>query len=447
MTDRRHEMAQERIGRLLFRYSTPAMVAMFVNSTYNLVDAIFVGQGVGPLALAALAVTFPIQMIILATAQVVGIGSASIISRSLGAGNSRRADRVAGASFANTTVGAVALTVAGLWFLEPLLRLFGATEAVLPYAHDYMSVILGGCVFFSFAVSSNNVVRSEGNAKVAMSSMVIGAIVNLILDPVFIFGLGMGVRGAAIATVIGNVCSFTFLTAYFMSGNSILKIRLADLAPDLKTLPEVIAVGAPSFARVVAGSLFAIVLNHSIIHYGTELHLAVMGIANRVLMFMFLPLIGLVQGLQPILGFNYGARNNARVKEALWKGVAVGTTMALSGFAVLMCFPRAILMLFNTDATLLGEGVTILRILATMMPVIGFQTVGASLFQAIGKAFPALFLSMSRQVFFLIPLMIALPFFMRLTGVWLAFPISDLLSTFVTAVWVRREIRLLDRRG
>ncbi|MBN2307706.1 MAG: polysaccharide biosynthesis C-terminal domain-containing protein, partial [Candidatus Hydrogenedentes bacterium] len=220
MNDRTYELGHDGIGRLLIRYSAPAMLAMFANSLYNLVDAIFVGRGAGTLALAGLAVSFPIQMFILAIAQVVGIGSASIISRSLGAGDQRRAERTAGASFATVAVLSVCLAVLGLAFLKPLLILFGATPAVLPYGVRYLSVILGGCFFFAFSVSSHNIVRSEGNFKVAMASMMIGAGTNIVLDPVFIFGLGMGIRGAATATVISIIVSALFLLGYFVSGRS-----------------------------------------------------------------------------------------------------------------------------------------------------------------------------------------------------------------------------------
>jgi len=445
MNDRKYELGHEKIGRLLLRYSAPAMVGMMVNSLYNLVDAIFVGQGAGKLALAALAVSFPIQMFVLAVAQVVGIGSASLISRSLGAGDQRKAERTAGTSFGIVAVMSLILTALALTYMKPLVRLFGATPNVLPYASAYLSIVMGGCFFFALAVSSNNIVRSEGNVKIAMFSMLIGATVNLILDPIFIFGLGMGIRGAAVATVIAHVCSFTFLCAYFLSGKSMLRIRRADLIPDLSLLPEVFSVGASSFTRVAAGSLLAIVLNNSIAHYGTDTHLAVMGVIHRVLMFFFMPLIGLVQGLQPIVGFNYGARNFARVKEAVAKAVAVATAIGTTAFLILMLFPRPVFRLFNPDAFLISEGAYFLRIAIILLPCVGFQIVGATLFQALGKPGPALFLSMSRQVLFLIPLILALPLLFGLTGIWIAFPVADSLATLVTAACLLWQMEHLGR--
>ncbi len=447
MQDRKYELANENIGRLLVRYSTPAMVAMFVNSLYNLVDTIFVGQGAGTLALAGLAVAFPIQMFILAIAQVVGIGSASVISRSLGAGDHRRAEHTAGSSFFSVAVLSAVLSVFGLVFLTPLLKLFGATEAVLPYAAEYLSVILAGSFFFAFAVSSNSIVRAEGNAKLSMISMFIGAGSNVVLDPIFIFGLGMGIRGAAIATVIANVFVTLYLTGYFLSGKSLLRLRFRDLAPYPAVLPEVLAVGSSNFARVAAGSVFAIVLNNSIAHYGSDIHLSILGIANRVMLFFLLPLFGLVQGFQPIVGFNYGAQNMRRVKESLYKAVAYASVLSTVGFLVLMFFPKPVFLLFNKDPILLREGTTILRIMILFLPFVGFQVVGATLFQAIGKAFPALFLSMSRQVLFLIPLILVFPLYFGLKGIWISFPVADFLSVFVTAFWVVRQVKHLNRHA
>jgi len=445
MKDRKYELGHESIGKLLWKYSTPSIVAMLVNSLYNVVDAIFVGQGVGTNALAALAVCFPIQMFVLAIAQVVGIGSASIISRSLGAGNHERANRTAGGSFALVTILSLLLTAAGLVYLRPLLRLFGATDAVLPYGADYLSVILGGSFFFAFAVSSNNLVRAEGNARVAMYSMLIGAITNVVLDPIFIFALGLGVRGAAIATIIANACSFVYLCAYFFRGKSMLRIGIRDLAPDIREIPAVFSIGSSSLARVAAGSLMAIVVNQSIAHYGSDVHLAILGVINRVLMFVALPMIGLVQGLQPIVGFNYGARNMSRVKQAVWKATEHATVMGLACFAVLTLLPAPILRLFSTDIRLIEEGVFVTRLMAMMFPMIGFQIVGASLFQALGRAWPALFLSMSRQILFLIPLVLTLPLWLRLPGIWWSFPLADALSTGVTGLWVFAEFRRLSR--
>lgn len=445
--NRKYELGHEKISKLLLKYSTPAMIGMIVNALYNLVDTIFIGRGAGTLAIAGLSISFPIQMLIMAIAQTVGIGSASLISRSLGAGDHRKAERVAGTSFTTVGVLSIIFTIFGMIFITPLLRLFGATDTILPYSIDYLTIILIGSPFFSFTVSSNSVVRSEGNAKTAMFSMIIGTGLNIILDPIFIFGFNLGIKGAAVATVISQFCSFIYLIIYFLSGNSLLKIHRKDLVPDLKLLPEIFSIGISSFTRTIAGSLLAIVLNNSIAYYGTDLHIAIYGVINRVLTFILMPLFGIVQGLQPIIGFNYGAKNMKRVKDALKLAIGVSTAMATFSFILLMTFTGPILRLFNNDPNLLQEGVPVLRIIIIFTPLIGFQIIGASLFQSIGKALPALILSMSRQILFLIPAILILPLYFKLSGIWYAFPLSDLLSIVVTAFWVIKEIRLLNQHA
>lgn len=443
MNDRINELGNESISRLLVRYSTPAMIAMFVSSMYNLVDTIFVGYGAGTLALAALAVSWPVQMIIVAMGMAVGIGTASVVSRSLGAGNQARAERVAGTSFVTIGFASLCLTALGLLFLRPLLSTFGATEAIMPYAVDYLSVIFFGNFFLACSISANNVVRSEGAARVAMTSMIIGAIINVVLDPIFIFGLNMGIRGAAVATVIANVSTFVFLCWYFLSGRSTLRIKRRDLVPDFKELPEVAKIGSASFFSMIVGSLMAIPINGLIVLYGADIHLAIVGVGNRCMMFFFMPIFGLTQGLQPIIGFNYGAGKLDRVKETVRKASVYATVLSTLAFLILMFGTWPVLRMFSPDAALIEEGVPILRILVIFMPFVGFQMVGGAFFQALGRARPAFVLTLSRQVLILLPLIYIMPRFFGLDGLWASFPAADLVSTSLTAVWVLAAIRAL----
>ena len=433
------------VGRLLVRLSGPAILGMLVNSLYNVVDTIFIGQGPGTLALAALAVCFPIQMFILAVAQTVGIGSASIISRSLGAGDRDRAERVAGGSFATAALLAAVIAAAGLAFLDPMLRLFGATDAVIPYARDYLTVILPGGLLFAVAVSSNNLVRSEGNARTAMISMMVGAGTNIALDPILIFGLGLGIRGAAIATITGQAASFVYVITHFGRGKSHVRIRARFLRPRLRIALQSMKIGSASFARVVAGSLMSIALNNSVTAYGSDMHLGMVGVMQRIMVFMLMPLFGLVQGLQPIVGFNYGARNYCRLRRALLLAVGGSTAYMTLCFAAVQLFPGEVLSVFSSDARLVSEGAGIMRILMAVIPVIGFQIVAASVFQALGRAGPALLLALARRVFFLVPLILLLPLRWGLRGVWLAYPTADVLATVLTAVLFFREVRLMRR--
>lgn len=443
MIDRSDEMSCDSIPRLLIRYSMPAMIAMAVNSLYNLVDTIFVGYGAGTLALAALAVSWPIQMVIVAVGMAIGIGTASVVSRSLGAGDVERAGRVAGTSFMTIGVLSVILTLLGWLFLEPLLRGFGATDTILPYAVDYLSVIFLGNFFLASAISANNIIRSEGAARVAMTSMIVGAVINLILDPIFIFGFDMGIRGAAIATVIANASTFVFVTWYFLSGRSMLRISRRDLVPALRELPEVFKIGSATFFSMAVGSLMAIPVNGLIVYYGEDIHLAIVGVTNRAMMFFFMPIFGLTQGLQPIIGFNYGAGNLERVKSAVRTASSFASVLSVAAFLILMSMTGLILRIFSPDPELIEEGIPIVRILALGLPFLGFQMVGGSFFQALGRARPAFVITLSRQVIVLLPLIFIVPTFYGLTGLWFSFPIVDTASTVITAWWVLRAVRAL----
>lgn len=450
MSDRTKEMAQDNPGRLLLRYSAPAMVGMVSASLYNAADAVFVGRGAGNLALAGLTVAFPVQMLIMAIAQTVGLGSASLISRSLGKGELEKARRVAGSSFVIVTLLGVAFTALGFLFIDPLLRLFGATDLVMEPARDYLSIVLLGSPFFCFAVSANNVARSEGSVRVAMTGMVAGTLLNFVFDPIFIFGLDMGIRGAAIATVLGNIGSFSILVAYFVSGKGVLQVRRRHVRLDLETLGPVMAVGSSSFGRNVAVSVYAIVVNNAVTHHGSELDLALLGVTGRVLMLVLMPMFGVVQGMQPIVGFNYGARQWGRVRQVLFAAIKWASIWSFSCWLLLILFPGPLLSLFDPKGDLHEIGSHVVRILLLLLPLVGFQVVASSFFQHIGKAIPALVLSMSRQILFLIPLILLLPLFWGLDGVWFAFPTADLLSALFTAAWLApelRRIRLAEREG
>lgn len=438
-------LGTEPVGRLLLRMAAPSVTAMLVNSLYNLVDTIFVGQGVGTDALAALAVCFPIQMFILAAAQTAGIGSASVISRALGAGDVERAGRAASSSFLLASVSAVVICAVGLIFMKPILSLFGASGSVLQPASEYMSVIYLGGVFFALSVNGNNLLRAEGKARLAMKTMVVGAVSNILLDPIFIFGFGWGVRGAAIATVLSQFISFSYIAGVFLRGRSSLVIKSAWIVPRLSEALEVLSVGVASFARVCAGSLMAIAVNRSIVHYGSSLELAVFGVVNRVLMMCFMPVFGLAQGLQPVLGYNYGAGLGKRAVRAVKLAILSASAVTAVAFFLGVVIPGQVLSVFSSDEKLLAAGPSIFRTITAGMFFVGAQVVGASVFQTIGKAGLAFLLSISRQVLFVIPLVLLLPGILNppLLGEWLAFPLADFLSFLVTGFFLLREMKKL----
>ncbi|HDK27596.1 MAG TPA: MATE family efflux transporter [Candidatus Atribacteria bacterium] len=439
-------LGEEKISKLLVKLSLPATIGMMVNALYNLVDTIFVGRGVGALAIGGLTIAFPIQMIIMAFAQMIGIGAASAISRSLGAKEIEKADYVAGNSFLLIVILSSIIAAIGLFFTEPMLRLFGATDTILPYAKDYITIILWGSIFFSFAMSSNNLIRAEGNAKVAMATMLIGAILNIILDPIFIFVFKMGVKGAALATVISKFVSFLYVLTYLYSGKSSLKVKLHHLKPKMHIIIEILTVGFASFARQVTGSVVAIVVNNSLRIFGGDMALIIVGILHRVTMFIFMPLFGVVQGMQPIVGFNYGAKKLDRVKETLKLSLITTTAFASFGWLIIELFPLVIIGVFTKDAEIIEKGSTIMRVVISMIPLIGIQIVGAALFQSLGKAVPSLILALLRQVLLFIPLVIILPrvFSLRLWGIWIAYPAADILSVVLTVLFLRSELKKMN---
>ncbi|KKG12810.1 MATE family efflux transporter [Methanosarcina sp. 2.H.A.1B.4] len=450
MDERSRMLADEKIGKLLFKMSVPATIGMLMQAFYNLVDTVFVGRAYGAesiQAIGGIAVAFPIQMIGMAVSLAIGIGGASIISRRLGEREPKKAEKI----FANliflSLFSSFLITGAGLIYIVPLLKIFGATDTILPYALEYLEVILYGTVLFSLAMVTNSVIRSEGNAKVAMNSMLISGGLNVVLDPIFIFSFGMGIRGAAIATVLAQAIGVLYVIRYFLSGKSTLRLHPADLKPDSKIIKEVLAIGVSPFARNFSGSFMVIILNNLLAFYGGDIAIAVFGIINRLLMFTLMPMFGIIQGLQPIVGFNYGAKNFERVRETVKLAILTTTVMSVAGFLILYLFPEQLFGIFSRNLQLIAEGKSAVRIVVLATPLIGFQVVGAALYQALGKAKPSLFLSMCRQILFLIPLVLVLPKYLDLFGVWAAFPLADFLAFTVTLIMVIREFKLLAKAG
>jgi putative MATE family efflux protein len=432
-------LGNEKVGKLLWKLSIPSIIGLVVQATYNLVDTIFVGRAVGVHAIAGLTVALPLQILIMAIIQTVAVGASSVISRSLGAGDKEKADHTLGNATTISLILGVLITILGLIFMEPLLTLFGGTETITPYARDYLSIILLGTVFFSYAGPANELARAEGNAKIAMFTMILSAITNIILDAVFILGFGMGVKGAALATIIAQAVAAVKMFSYFMSGKSMLRYRRKNLKPDRALSREIFAVGSSAFIRHGGGSLTMIVLNQSLVHYGGEIAIAVYGIINKVLLFTFLPMFGIVQGFQPIVGFNYGANKISRVKQSISAAIKLVTIWSTIMFGLIILFPGTMVGIFSQDKELLEVGGSAIQIVVAFLPFIGFQVICAGLFQSIGKATQAFILAISRQMLFLIPLLLLLPLFFGLQGIWLAFPATELLSMLLTAALFIRQ--------
>ena len=436
------KLGTEEIPKLLFQMAVPASVGIMVMSIYMIVDTIFIGQFVGAMGIAAITVVLPINFLIASVGMSIGIGGSSVISRALGAGDRQHAFQTFGNQITLTILVSTLVIFGGSFFQEEILKLFGGNGPILQPAKDYFGILLYGIPFLAWAMMSNNVVRAEGRPKIAMNIMLIPAIVNLVLDPIFIVWLDMGIQGAAWATVISYIFSATFAAWFFFFGGSELKIKLSDLVLKLEIVKEIFAIGIVSLARQGTISLLSIVLNNSLYAYGGAFSVSIYGIINRMMMFANFPVSGITHGFLPIAGFNYGAGKMGRVKEVIRVSLKVGTGLAVVIFIALMVFAPQIASVFTNDSELIAKTAPALRICFMATPLIVFQLISSAYFQAIGKAVPALLLTLTKQGFFLIPLVLLMPFWFGLEGIWYSFPIADVLAAGVCYWWLRRKVSL-----
>lgn len=439
MNNSKQQLASAPVPKLLIKYGLPATLGMVVDAIYNLVDAIFIGKGVGTLALGALTITFPIYLITLGIALCIGLGTASIVSRSLGAGEDDKANRAAGNALGLLLISSLIITAAGLVFMKDLLKIFGATPEIMPFAVDYLQFIYLATLPFCFTVAGNHIIRSEGNANVAMISGVIFAVMNIILDWFFIFPLGMGVKGASLATLISCVLSSLYLLSYFLNKKGNLRISGRSLIPEIKMTMGMIRVGTPVMIRLYLASFVGFLVNNSIVYYGDESYLAVISILYRLMIFTSLPIYGISNGLQPIVGFNYGAKNFTRVKEALFWGIVVSTIFASAFFLLIVLYPDFLISMFTSDAVIIRTGNPLLILILLFFPLYGIQMIGAGFFQAIGRAKSAMVHMISNQFLF-VPLVLILPLFFKLEGVWLTYPAAAYLAFVLVAVDLYRQL-------
>ena len=429
-------LAGERVGKLIYKLSLPSIVGMMVHALYNVMDTIFVGKGVGTFGIGGIAIVFPLQMIIFALGQTVGIGGASLISRRMGARDREGMAQTFGNMVILSVILGVLILVVGKVAMVPLLGLFGATEGILPYSLEYFEIIILAVPLITLSIAGSSAVRAEGNATFAMMAMLLGSVLNMLLDPLFIFGLDMGIRGAAMATVISISATTLFLLAYFVIGGSEIPIGLKYLRLKATILREILAVGSSSFVMAGAFSFTMALVNNTLRALGGPVEIAAFGVIHRLFSFIFMPIMGLAQGMQPIVGFNYGAGQFYRVRRGVWLTLTTSIVIASTGFLIVLLFPDAIMKVFTNDSSLLKVGEEAMRICIFGLPLVGFQIIGSGLFQALGKPIPALFLSLSRQVLILIPLMLTLPRFVGLNGVWLSFPTADICSSVMTSMFI-----------
>lgn len=440
-------LGTDSLSRLLFRYALPAIIAQVAASLYNIVDSIFIGQGVGPLAISGLALTMPMMNLTAAFGAMIGAGSAALTSIRLGQGNKPAAERILGNVVLLNVVLGVVLMAFGLAYLDELLYFFGASDQTLPYAREYMRIILYGNVITHLFHGLNCMLRVAGYPNKAMNITIIAVVLNAILDAVFILWLKWGIAGSAWATVIAQMLAVVVQWVHFSDSKSFLRFRSEAFRFRWDIIKNIITVGMAPFMIQSCACVVVILVNNTLGEYGGDLSIGAYGIANRVAFLFTMVVMGFTQGMQPIVGYNYGARAYDRVLKTLW--MTVGWSVATTTFGFLLCevFPYQVVRIFVSEdgsgsaTELIEASARGLRILVLMLPLVGFNIVAGNLFQHIGKPKRAILLSVSRQMLFLVPLIYFLPRYMAADGVWYSIPIADLLSTLLAALLLFQQIR------
>ena len=437
-----NDLGTQPIGKLLIRQAVPASIGILVMSLNILVDTIFVGNWIGSIAIAAINVVLPVSFFIAALGMAIGIGGSSIISRALGASHIEKALKTFGNQITLTLVITVSMAILGLVFADSIIFSFGGKGGIFEPAKTYYTIVLYGVPFLALCMMGNTVIRAEGKPKFAMYAMMIPSVSNLLLDYIFIYVLGYGMEGAAWATTISYIICFLFIHWFFLSKHSELKIKSHHFGLNRPIVKEISSLGFVTLARQAVVSITYLFMNNILYDLGGEVSVTAYAIVGRMLMFAMFPVLGITQGFLPIAGYNYGAQNYQRVRQTINVAIKYATILATLVFIALMLFPEAITKMFTTDIEVIKQTPNDMRWVFAATPIIATQLIGAAYFQAIGKAIPALLLTLTRQGIFFIPLILILPKFYGEIGVWMSFPISDVLSTIVTAIYLRREVVL-----
>lgn len=439
------ELGTERIGKLLGKYAIPAIIAMTASSLYNMVDSIFIGRGVGPLAISGLAVTFPLMNLSTAFGTFVGVGGSTMLSILLGQKNYTAASKVLGNIVSlNLIIGLLFMAVA-LIFLDPILYFFGASENTIFYAHEYMEIILYGNAISHVYFGLNSAMRASGSPRMAMGLTLFTVIFNTILDPIMIFGLGMGIRGAAWATVISQTIAMIISITRFCDRKKFLHFEKGILRIDLRVAKDSMAIGFGPFLMNSAACIVTLFINQQMRKYFGDLGIGAYGICNRLTFMFSMICMGLNQGMQPIAGYNYGARKYSRVKEVYWKTVKFATLVTTACFVMSMFIPEYAVSIFTHDPDLKSMAAKGLRMMNLVFPIVGFQMISTNLFQCLGMVSKSIFLSLSRQILCLVPLLYLMPIWFGPDGVWWSFPISDVIASILTVILLAGLLRKFSR--
>lgn len=439
------ELGTEKIGKLLKQYAIPAIIAMTASSLYNMVDSIFIGHGVGAYAIAGLAITFPLMNLGAAFGSLVGVGASSLISMLLGEKNYGMAQKVFGNVITLNLLIGLIYTVVVLLFLDPILIFFGGSEQTLPYAREYMVIILWGNMITHMYFGLNAVLRAAGFPKRAMYATIFTVVLNTVLDPVFIYLFDMGISGAAIATVLSQFIALCMQLKWFSNKNEVLHFKkgIYNLVPRISR--DILAIGASPFLMNVAACFIVILINSGLKKYSGDLAIGAYGIINRVAFIFVMIVMGLNQGMQPIVGYNYGAKKFDRVHKTLVTTILLATGVTTFGFLIAELFPKLFIVMFTTEGQLIDIAEKGMRIIFMFFPIVGFQMVTTNFFQSVGMAGKSIFLSLSRQLIFLAPCLVILPLFFDVTGIWMSMAVSDALASIVAAFMLTNQIKHFKR--
>lgn len=439
------ELGTENIGKLLKQYAIPAIIAMIASSLYNITDSIFIGHGVGPLAISGLAITFPLMNLAAAFGSLVGAGAATLLSVRLGQKDYTTANSILGNVFIMNLFIGISFTIISLLFLDPILYFFGASEKTLPYAHDFMVIILSGNVITHMYLGLNSMLRSSGKPRQSMYATIFTVLINLVLNPLFIFVFNWGIRGSAIATVISQTSVLIWQIYLFCDKNNFIHIQKGIFKLNKYIVKDSLSIGMSPFLMNAAASVIVIIINQGLLKYGGDLAVGAYGIVNRIAFLFVTIVLGLNQGMQPIAGYNFGAKLYPRVTQVLKKTILRATLVMCTGFLIVESVPHAVASIFTTDKELIDIASLGLRMVFICYPIVGFQIVTSTFFQSIGMAQKAIILSLTRQILFLIPFLLILPKFFGIAGIWLSMPLADFFATILAAIMLYKQYKEFNR--
>ena len=448
-TDRKllTELSEKPVFSLLLQYAIPAIVAMVASSLYNIVDGIFIGQGVGAGAIMGLAITMPIMNLSAAFGAMVGVGGSTLLSVKLGEKDYNFAAKILGNVITLNCIIGIGLGAVMLLFLDPILRFFGASDYTIPYARDFMVIVLIGNVFTHLFLGLNAMLRSSGKPQKAMKATIMTVIINIALAPLFIFVLHLGIRGAALATILSQLIVLLWQFKLFSNPNELIHLRRDTYRLERRIVTGSLSIGLSPFLINLCACLVVIIINKQLVSYGGDVAVGAYGIANRMMFFFVMVVIGINQGMQPIAGFNFGAKHYTRLNQVLKYAITIATGIWIVGFIVCVLLATPVASAFTNDEELLKEAAHALRVMNLVVPIIGFQMITIGFFQSIGKAGISIFLSLTRQLLFLVPLLLILPNFFGLEGIWYSVPIADGTSAITAAIVLIYHMRKFKMRG